>query len=183
MSLLTTTLSLVLCLLLGTGGWVLAQPAGSPLGRRLEMSREAMLSSVPDRAARERLRERSAVVAGEFRPLLARRLGGARLDPAPALQAVVVRASLASRVAPLSGVLALLAAVLGLLRRRLLIDRHGFHSLTFSYLGKLLAAGSLGAFAFTALSPLGPPLWTLYVFSAVGAAGTALWFRNLPPKL
>jgi hypothetical protein len=182
-SLATTTLSFVLCLLLGTSAFVLVQPSASPLGQRLIESREEMLSSVPDAAARERLRESSAAVAREIRPRLARRFGGARLDPGPAAAAVAVRATLAGRVAPLGGVLVLLAAFFGLLRRRLLIDRHGFHSLTWSYLGKLLVVGSWGAFAFTALSPLAPPLWTLYVDSALAAVGTALWFRNLPPRL
>jgi hypothetical protein len=183
MSLLTSTASLLLVALLATAGWVLSQPTGSPLQGDLERSREAMLATIPDPAARTRIRARALAVGDALGPLLAQRLGGRRLDPRPATQAVVVRATLALSILPISGVLSTIAAIWGLLRRRRLMDGHGFHSLTFSYLGKILTAGSWGAFAYSGLSPLAPPLWTLYLFSALGAGGGALYLRNLPPKL
>jgi hypothetical protein len=96
---------------------------------------------------------------------------------------MAIRALVSLSVLPLAGTLAVLSTVWGLLQRRHLMTRHGFHSLTFSYLGKLLVVGAAGTYAFTSLAPLAPPPWTLYLWSLVGSGGMALYFRNLPPKL
>ena len=61
--------------------------------------------------------------------------------------------------------------IANLLRHHALIDRTGSYSLTWSYLGKAAFALSLGAYAFTAVSPLGLPVWAFYAFAAASAGG------------
>ncbi len=94
-----------------------------------------------------------------------------------------VRSSLALAALPVALAMLLLGGVAGLLRRHKVRDEYGFASLTFSYLGKLVAAFSVALYAFTALSPLGPPVWRLYAAGLSGAAGATLYFGNLPPKI
>lgn len=183
MTLLTGMLSIVLVALLVTTGWVLGQPQGSPLEDHLDLSREALLRTVPNPGTRARVRRQAARLADVVCPLLVPRLGSSRLDPRSAAQVMAVRTSLSLAILPLAGALGVLSVTWGLLRRRRLMDLHGFHSLTFSYLGKLLVVGALGLYAFSSLAPIAPPLWTLYLWIALGSGGLALYFRNLPPKL
>jgi hypothetical protein len=183
MHLLTGMIATVLVALLVTTGWVLGHPQGSPLEDRLGRAREELLRSVPNPGTQARVRRQAASLADTLCPLLLPRVGVRRLDPRGPAEVMAIRACLSLAVLPLAGTLAVLSATWGLLARRRLMDRHGFHSLTFSYLGKLLVVGSSGIYAFTSLAPLAPPLWTLYLWAALGSGGLALYFRNLPPRL
>ena len=177
------TLAALLATLVGTAGWLLAVPSDSPLHARLERSREELLSSLQDPGTRSQVRSRALRAAERVHPFLVRRLAWKSFDARPIVAATVVRAELAGAVLPLLGGLLALGGVGGLLRRRFLMERFGFHSLTFSYLGKALVAVALGAFTWTAISPIAPPIWTLYLFACAAAAGTWLYLGNLPPKL
>lgn len=183
MNIFFLTLAALLATFAGTAGWLLVSPSDSPLHQGLERSREAQLATLPDPEVRSRVRARALATAERARPFLARELGWRRLDVRPAVAAAVVRMELAGAVLPLLAGLLVLGGVGGLLRRRFLMERLGFHSLTFSYLGKALLAISLGSFVWTGLSPIAPPIATLYAFSAAAAAGVGLYLGNLPPKL
>lgn len=183
MNVFFVTLVALLATFVGTAGWLLAVPSDSPLHARLERSREELLSSLRDPDTRSRIRSRALSAADRVHAFLVRRVAWKRFDARPVVAATVVRAELAGAVLPILGGLLALGGVGGLLRRRFLMERVGFHSLTFSYLGKALVAVALGAFAWTAISPIAPPIWTLYAFSGAAAAGACLYMGNLPPKL
>ena len=177
------SLGLVLAALFGTAATLVLLPPGSTVHVDLARSREEILSTVPDPAVRSSLRSRAEAFAERLHPVLSRRVALRRFDARLALSVSALRLALALAVLPLAGAAVLLGAVAGLLRRRTLIDRTGYHSLTWSYLGKAAFALSLGAYAFTAVSPLGPPVWTLYAFAVASAGGAGLYLGNLPPKL
>lgn len=177
------SLGLVLAALFGTAAALVLLDPGSAVHADLARSRESILATVPDPEVRASLRRDSEGFARRLHPHLSRRVGLRRFDARPALEVSALRLALALAVLPVSGAAVLLGAVAGLLRRRTLIDRMGYHSLTWSYLGKAAFAISLGAYAFTAVSPIGPPVWTLYAFTATATAGAGLYFGNLPPKL
>ncbi len=183
MNLLTGMLAALIIALLLTTGWVLGHPQGSALEAGLRKSQDELLRSVPSSDTRARIARDATRVGDAVVPLLLPRLGSGRLDPGITARVMTIRALLSLAVLPLAGTLAVLSILWGLLKRRHLMNGHGFHSLTFSYLGKLLVAGSSGIYAFTSLAPIAPPLWTLYLWSLVGSGGMALYFRNLPPRL
>jgi len=183
MNLLTGMLAALIVALLLSTGWVLGHPQGSALESRLRKSQGELLRTVLSPDTRARIAHDAARVGDAVVPLLLPRLGSRRLDPGITARVMTIRALLSMAVLPLAATLWVLASLWGLLQRRHLMTRHGFHSLTFSYLGKLLVAGSCGIYAFTSLAPIAPPLWTLYLWSLVGAGGMALYFRNLPPRL
>lgn len=183
MSTLLSTVGLLLAALVATAGLLLAVPPDSALHGRVERDGEVILASLRDPNARSRVREKASAAARMVHPRLLPVLRIRGLDSRPAASAAVIRAHVATATLPLLGSLATLGVIAGFLRRRLQIERTGFHSLTFSYLGKAITAFSGAAFLFTAVSPLGPPIWTLYAFSLGVAGGAALFFGNLPPKL
>lgn len=183
MNTLLSTLGLLLAALVTTVGLILALPPDSALHRHLERDREEVLLSFPDPAVRSKIRARALAAAQAAHPHLAPVLKVRGLDARSVVSAAIIRASAAAATLPILGILGSLGVTAGFLRRRLKIERTGFHSLTFSYLGKALAALSGAAFLFTAVSPLGPPIWTLYIFSFGVAGGCCAFFGNLPPRL
>ena len=158
-------------------------PPESPVHQRFATDAEHALSVVPDPALRARLGSRATAVADWVMSFLGRVGATQGLNVHPPIVLATVRAALAAALLPVAGAVLLAGVLAGLLRRRLLMEDVGFHSLTFSYLGKVVASFSAALYAFTALSPIGPPLWALYVFTLTAAAGAGLWFGNLPPRI
>jgi len=175
-------LLLLVALMLVTAYLGLQAPE-APVHARFAREVDQLLAAVPDLERQRELRSRAGTLATAVSIPLSFHAPRLAVQAQPLLVLSVVRASLAVAVLPVLGTLVAIGVLLGLLRRRLLIESLGFHSLTFSYLGKALAASSAAAYAFTGLSPLAPPPWMLYVFAAAISLGAALWFGNLPPKL
>lgn len=177
-----TVVSTSLLLLASLGveaGYLLAHPPDWAAHDLAPTQAERLLALVPDPEARGRLRARSLAAAEAVSG--GGRTGGTGLGAV--LRLAATRTTLAWAALPVAAGIVTLGVLAGLLLRRLRIEEVGFHSLTFSYVGKALASFAVAAYAFTALAPVGPPLWTLYAFAVAGAAGAALYFGNLPPRL
>lgn len=174
---------LVAALVAGSVAYLAASPAGSPVHRRLDGEAEELLALVPSEGAREDLRERSEALAGRIERAIDRHHAARRVHAGPALRAGAVRACLGAAALPILLALLGIGAIAGLLRRDVLAAEFGFASVTFSYFGKALVAISVALYSFTALSPMGPPVWTLYLSMLAAAGGTAMYFGNLPPKI
>jgi len=99
------------------------------------------------------------------------------------LRATAIRLSLSRRLLPVALFSAILGVVAGFLHRDRARDLVLYSSVTFSYLGKVLALSAVAFGAFVALSPFAPPLWSLYPAIGAAAVGTATYVGNLPPKL
>ncbi len=183
---MTTAVSAFLLLLLAmivVASYLLVLAPDSPVHTGFNRQVDDLLDTVPEARTRTAIQRLATTAADTATAILSAHAPARAPQARPPIMISVIRGTLALSVLPVLGTLAMIGSLLGLLRRRLLIENLGFHSVTFSYLGKTLAAFSAAAYAFSGLSPLGPPLWTLYVFAATAALGTALYFGNLPPKL
>lgn len=183
MKLTVAVAALVIAGLLGIVCAMLVMPSGSAFHAAVERDANSLLLTIPDRISRASLASKSETAANSIHLSLIRLASVSRHDPRRALRASYLRAYMGLAILPIAGTAALLGMLAGLLRRRFLMESLGYHSSTFSYLGKVLFAGAAMGYIFTSLSPLAPPLWTLYGFSLTAAIGVALYFRNLPPRL
>jgi hypothetical protein len=179
-------LSTVLVLLLSflaSGAVLLALLPDSWLHRHMVQDPEAILSRIPDPAFQESLRRRLRDWTAAAEQILAGTSAERVPSLRPAAQAVAVRSAVALAATPLLATSLGVGVLGGLLYRHKLIQEFGFHSVTFSYIGKVAKSVSIAAYIFTALSPLGPPIWTLYLYLLTGAAGAAAYVGNLPPRI
>jgi|GEM_PF-6791537 len=183
MRMLLATLLLVLLALLASAVYIVAAPADAPVHARLERDAQEILELLPDPSTRVSIRARAEEAAGAADRLAAGSGGKSRFNLRPAATVAAVRLAVALGAVPIYIALLTLGTIAGLLRRDWLRDTFGFASLTFSYAGKAVVSLSLAAYIVTGLSPMGPPVWSLYLFGLAGSLGSCLYFGNLPPRI
>ena len=184
MRLIILTLALALVVIAASVVYLAIQAPESPLHSEIKRDTEVLLASLSDPKARQNLRAQAESRADFFGDLgdgLPSRW--ASLTWRPVLVASMVRGSLALSALPLLGAILMVGILAGLLRRHLLTENFGYHSTTFSYAGKLILVGTLAGYVWTGLSPIGPPIWCLYLFAVGAAGGLGAYFGNLPPRL
>lgn len=182
MRFLATTLLAILASVGATIGYVLIV-APAQAHARITRDLTELLGLIPDGDARTALAARASRAEAYADRLSARLPGPPRRDLRPLIAAMYVRCSLAVAALPVALGMLLLGITAGLLRRHRLREEYGFASLTFSYVGKMIVALSVALYVFTALSPLGPPLWAVYATALSATAGATLFVGNLPPKI
>ena len=96
---------------------------------------------------------------------------------------VTVHPGIARASAPADGLTLLLGVTLGFYGRDRVRLRRTYASPSASYAAKAIFFASLAAAATWVCSPVSWPPSCLHVFAATGAAGSAIWLGNLPPKL
>ena len=181
---LTINISVALLIALGLSvGVFLVSGRHEARAAQALASAEASLTSVRDAAERERATSAATRLENSLSPILRRLSKRGGDTERVVLRATAIRLSLAQRLIPLALFLLALGALAGMLRRDRARDLVLYSSVTFSYIGKLLALAATAFGVFVALSPFGPPLWTLYPAIGTSALGAAIYIGNLPPRL
>lgn len=182
MRILAVSLSLVLFgALLAIAYVLLVDPAPRSPGRLGDL--EALLSTVPDAPKRATLSREVSVRADRLEAVHGSWLGQKREALRPLWGVAVLRARAAVSFIPPALALAGTAFLLGLSRRERAKLTFAYCSSTWSYVGKHAVAFAIAGYVFTALCPLGWPVWTLYLWAGLAALGTGLYVAHLPPKI
>lgn len=183
---MTLTLNILVALLVALGlsaGLFLVGGRHEARAAGALASAEGALATVRSPSARASADATAAAWEGSLSPIFRLLSPSTSAAERALVRATALRITLAERLVPI-GVLSLALGLLaGLLRRDRARDLVLYSSVTFSYVGKLLALSAIAYGVFVALSPFAPPLWTLYPATGVAAAGAATYVGNLPPKL
>ncbi len=183
MRILVLSFLLVLISLAGSALYLAVAPANAPGRARIAREADEIPETVPDPHVRRAIRSQAARWTRFAARLPTTRGSAAQAGAEAALAAAAVRAVLALAVAPLFAAATALGVLAGFLRRNRLREEYGYASTTYSSLAKHGAALSIALYVFTGLSPLGPPVWTLYAWSGTTMLGATVYFGNLPPKI
>jgi len=181
MKLLVLILSAVAMSAVLAVGWVVLVDE-LPGGGKAWQELDRLLATVPDPARRG---ETARLVGHQARALDASYghwLGDKRESLRPLWGLSAFRAAAAWYALPVAGILLGTGIALGLARRERKREEASYSSSTWSYVGKFFLAMSIAGYAFTAFSPVGFPVWMLYVFGATAAGGLALYLAHIPPR-
>jgi len=152
-------------------------------GDALVLHWRAVIASIPSAERRAAMAESSTRIADQVQGSLAWHPVAGSFDSRPAVALSIARAEAAKAALPVAFGLFYLGVVGGLLRRHLRAENLGFHSVTFSHMGKLLVLAGVVGYVVSGIAPVGLPIASLYVFSAAVAVGATLYVGNLPPRL
>lgn len=183
---MTLTLNIFVALLIALGlsiGLFLVSGRHEARAAQALDSAEEALATVRDPSARESAGARAAGWERALSPIfrvLSERTGSTE---EALVRSTALRITLAQRLVPAGLFLLALGVMAGLLRRDRLRALVLYSSVTFSYLGKILALSAIAYALFVALSPFAPPLWTLYPAVGIASLGAANYVGNLPPRL
>jgi len=144
---------------------------------------DQILSTVPSDPMRWRISQDITFQADRLEAAHGSWLGRKRSALRPLWGLAVLRATAAVAFLPSSLAMMGTAFALGLSRRERAKLTFAYCSSTWSYVGKHAVALAIAGYIFTALCPIGLPVWTLYLFATMAALGGGLYVAHLPPKI
>ena len=182
MQLAFMTLSFLVLSLLGAGGYLLLAGPDVLEAHATWESVDGHLASIPGPVSRRKLAHTVGTQGAALEASHGHWLGRRRESLRPLWGLLVLRTSAGCTALPFFATAVTCGIGLGLVRRERARAEFAYCSVTWSYLGKVLFAFSVAGFTTTALAPVGPPIWMLYVFTLTASVGAGFYTAHIPPK-